>query len=221
MTAKEKLAKLIKNGGYGANAKLARHLGVKATFITRWSDEKYPCRFPVEYYEKTAEFFNISPNYFFNDENSELFYDIKFIPIIGEASCGIPLENSYQDCKNKTFTLRNEWNDKMYAIIASGDSMSPDIESGDTVICDPTAQILSGDIVHYQIGNESAIKVYCEKPKIGVVEFMPINRNGEFETLSYRTDDDYFGFIKMVKVVKINKSVTNNRKERLRKLGVN
>ncbi|MDA3056453.1 S24 family peptidase [Campylobacter sp. CN_NA1] len=221
MTAKEKLAKLIKNGGYGANAKLARHLGVKPTFITRWSDEKYSERFPVEYYEKTADFFDISPNYFFNDDNSELLYDIKFIPIIGEASCGIPLENNYQDYENKTFCTRAEWNDKLYAIVASGDSMSPDIENGDIVVCDPTAQILSGDIVHYQIGNESALKVYCEKPKIGVVEFMPINRNGDFKTLSFRVDDEYYQFLKMVKAVKINKSIANNRKERLRNLGVN
>ncbi|RAZ48352.1 hypothetical protein CHL14416_02135 [Campylobacter hyointestinalis subsp. lawsonii] len=51
--------------------------------------------------------------------------------------------------------------------------MIPKIDDCDEVICDPKADILSGDIVHYQINDESAIKVFFKDDAIGVIEFVP------------------------------------------------
>ncbi|TWO21854.1 S24 family peptidase [Campylobacter hyointestinalis] len=67
---------------------------------------------------------------------------------------------TYKDIENKAFCKSEIWHSDLYAVIANGDSMIPEIDDGDEVICDPKADILSGDIVHYQINDESAIKVF-------------------------------------------------------------
>ncbi|OCR99230.1 hypothetical protein A9K75_07850 [Campylobacter fetus subsp. testudinum] len=141
--------------------------------------------------------------------------NIKFVPIVGSASCGVPLPNSYQDIENKAFCRSEVWNKELYAVIADGESMTPEIDNEDEVICDPSAKILSGDMVHYQVGGESAIKVYYEDEAIGVIEFVPFNQNGDYKTLKFRVDDESVD-IRMSKVVAINKSKTNNRAARLK-----
>lgn len=161
-----------------------------------------------------SKMFNISSDELISNTKN-IYQNIKFVPIVGSASCGIPLPNSYQDIENKAFCKSEIWHSDLYAIIASGDSMIPEIDDGDEVICDPKADILSGDIVHYQINDESAIKVYFKDENIGVIEFVPFNQNGDFKTLKFRLDDDSV-YIKMSKVIAINKSKMNNRQARLK-----
>ena len=161
-----------------------------------------------------SKMFNISSDELISNTKN-IYQNIKLVPIVGSASCGIPLPNSYQDIENKAFCKSEIWHSDLYAIIASGDSMIPEIDDGDEVICDPKADILSGDIVHYQINDESAIKVYFKDENIGVIEFVPFNQNGDFKTLKFRLDDDSV-YIKMSKVIAINKSKMNNRQARLK-----
>lgn len=105
---------------------------------------------------------------------------------------------TYKEIENKAFCKSEIWHSDLYAVIANGDSMIPKIDDGDEVICDPKADILSGDIVHYQINDESAIKVFFKDENIGVIEFVPFNQNGDFKTLKFRIDDDS-AYIKCVK----------------------
>lgn len=140
--------------------------------------------------------------------------NIGFVPIVGNASCGIPIPNSYQEIENKAFCKSEIWNKDLYAVIANGDSMIPEIDDGDEVICDPNADISNGDLVHYQINGESAIKVYVKDDDIGVIEFVPFNQNGEYKTLEFRVDDDID--IRMSKVIVVNKLKLNNRAARLK-----
>ena len=162
---------------------------------------------------------SLDANQMINGFNSDI-SSVKEIPIVGEASCGIPEPNSYQDYDQKTYCSADIWNEDMYAVIASGDSMYDLIERGDEVICDPRADILSGDIVHYEFNGESAIKVYFKEEKFGVVRFVPYNRSGGFNTLSFSASDEVLQNIKMIKVIKVNKSMENNRKSRLRVMGL-
>lgn len=161
-----------------------------------------------------SKMFNISSDELISNTKN-IYQNIKFVPIVGSASCGIPLPNSYQDIENKAFCKSEIWHSDLYAIIANGDSMIPEIDDGDEVICDPKADILSGDIVHYQINDESAIKVFFKDDAIGVIEFVPFNQNGDFKTLKFRIDDDSV-YIRMCKVIAINKSKMNNRQARLK-----
>lgn len=218
MNLKDKLNSLLSERGRGAKAKLAKYLNVPPAYITRWSDNSYVENLPVNLYPKVAEFFNINPSYFLDTKESVKLANIKVVPIVGNSSCGIPDYNSYQSTDETTYCNEEIWNNEIYALYASGDSMLDLISDGDILLCDPKADVLSGDIVHYQIyGGESAIKVYRKRDDIGVIELIPLNKN--FKTLSFRLDDPVLDTLKMVKVININKSIENGRSERLRNLG--
>ncbi|MBR8466199.1 hypothetical protein KDE13_07585 [Campylobacter sp. faydin G-140] len=138
---------------------------------------------------------------------------VKQIPIVGSASCGIPDTSTLQETDIYTYTLAKDWNSEMYAVIANGDSMSPMIEDGDQVICDPTLDIMDGDLVHYQVDGESAIKIYKKDTKNKQHIFIPINQDFETKRFDIKME------IRMIKVTDIQRSVRNNRKARLRALG--
>lgn len=140
---------------------------------------------------------------------------VKQIPIVGTASCGIPTQNAYQEADAYTSVGAKCWNEELYAVIADGDNMSPLIEKGDEVICDPLATVESGDVVHYQLDGESTIKIYVEKgAKIYLVP-----QNKDFETVEFKKDNERLECIHKVKVTDIKKSLRNGRKARLRELG--
>ncbi|MFY4785983.1 S24 family peptidase, partial [Aliarcobacter butzleri] len=63
----------------------------------------------------------------------------------------------------------------MYCVVADGDSMSPKINNGDIVYCDPQKQIDSGNIVHYWIDGESGIKRYKINEAGTIITLIPIN----------------------------------------------
>ncbi|WP_297904322.1 LexA family transcriptional regulator [uncultured Campylobacter sp.] len=219
MHIKEKLAKLVAEGGRGTKAELARALGVPSVYITRWTSMDYVENIPREYYVPIAKFFNTDPSIFLDTDDSMELLNIKFVPIVGEASCGLPITNSYQEKGKKTPYMGKFWNKNLYGLIACGNSMAPDIEDGDEVVCDPTADILDGDIVHYRFMGESAIKIFHDNIELNAIEFIPYNQSPEFKIKSIRRDDDFFGELNMSKVVSINKLKLNNRKARLRLVG--
>lgn len=219
MHEKEKLARLVENGGRGTKAKLARALGVPPVYITRWTSMDYVENIPREYYVPIANFFSISPSFFLDTNESSTLIEVKFVPVVGEASCGVATTNSYQDKSRKVPYTGKEWNKEMYALIASGDSMSPEIEDGDSVICDPRASIMHCDIVHYKFMGEDAVKVFYDNTELNAVELVPYNQSDEFKVRAIRKDDEFFNELQMVKVVGVNKSKMNNRKARLRLIG--
>ena len=126
---------------------------------------------------------------------------LRRVPIVGSASCGVPELNAYQDVDTYTY----------------GSSMEPDIEEGDELLCDPKATVMGGDIVHYSIDGEGAVKVYAVVPAQNKFYFIPINDKfpiKEFDdTLEIREK------LRIVKVIKFNRSLENGRKARLRGLG--
>ena len=141
---------------------------------------------------------------------------VKKIRIIGTASCGSTDINHYQSGDSALYN-GDFYTDKLYCVIASGDSMSPEIEDGDEIICDPDAKIQNGDMVHYIIENESAIKIFVKDEDAYIIQFVPYNQSETFKTRTIRLDDGIE--IKMAKVVAINKLKFNNRQARLRLIG--
>lgn len=114
--------------------------------------------------------------------------NLKCVPIVGEASCGLPILNSYQD-DEVVYISENDYKKGLYAVIASGDSMTPEINDSDRVVCDPTAEIISGDLVHYKFYNDSAIKVYFRDEIKGITQFIPYNNTADFKTVTILDDD--------------------------------
>ncbi|WP_169780162.1 LexA family transcriptional regulator [Campylobacter curvus] len=145
--------------------------------------------------------------------------EVKFVRIVGEASCGMPITSNFQDKNRYTYCSSNIWHKDLYGLIASGDSMLPDIEDRDEVICDPNAPITSGDIVHYKFLEEEAIKIFYDNKELKALEFIPYNQSDTFKTKFVRYDDENFNELTMAKVIRINKVSLNNRKSRLRLVG--
>ncbi len=141
------------------------------------------------------------------------------IPIVGEASCGLPISNNHQGDNQFCNYSGEHYNHNLYCVIASGDSMSPEIEDGDEIICDPTVKPIHGDLVHYVINNESAIKLYVVDEEANIVQFVPYNPDNNFKTKTIRLDDDEAKNLSIAKVVSVNKLKFNNRLARLKIVG--
>jgi repressor LexA len=145
---------------------------------------------------------------------------VKSIPIIGTASCGNCETNYLQDTSLRALYNGEFWKESLYCVIANGDSMSPEIDDGDEVIIDPSVKCVTGDMVHYKIDDESAIKVLVIDDEAHIMQFIPYNSNDCFKTKTIRLDDeDTLQRLSMYKVVSVNKLKFNNRAARLKMIG--
>jgi len=172
MTPEEKLQELLEDMGRGAKAKLATYLKVSPVYVTRWvNDEKY--NIPRDMIVKIEDFFKLPRGYLLSG-NDEI--KVKYIPLIGIASCGVP-NIAYNDDIEYIPVNPELAREGVYAVKAEGESMLPDIKEGDVIICDKNMECNNGDIVHYTtIDGESGLKKYLIDDK-GVVTLMPINTN--------------------------------------------
>ena len=158
MTAEEKLAELIKNSPRGTATKLADYIGLHKIAISKWTKHKGRYKIKKEHLPKIAEFFQVPIEYFLHDDIKQ----VKMIPKIGKASCGVPIEYNYEDAiEYVPYTITN-YTHNFYVIDAEGDSMMPTIKNGDEVLCDLDASISNNDIVHFTFRDESGIKRYKE-----------------------------------------------------------
>jgi len=172
MRPKEKLKELIELKGRGTATKLANYLNVPRNYITRWvKDEKY--NFPYEYINEIAKFFNVTPSYFLEEDDKIPL--THYLPIIGEASCGVPTNHFYYEDYEKIPVPADLYREGRYAVIAKGDSMLPKINDGDIVICDMNMYIDNGNIVHYTLNGESGIKKVIMDNNNNPIMLMPLN----------------------------------------------
>lgn len=145
--------------------------------------------------------------------------EVARVPVVGTASCGGSEINYLQEKGRKVYYSGERFNKSMYAVIANGDSMASEIENGDEVICDPLQKPVSGDIVHYKLDGESAIKILWIEEDANIIQLIPYNQTESFKTTTIRMDDERFDDLEMTKVVAINKLTFNNRASRLKLIG--
>lgn len=192
---------------------LAEYMNVSRGLITHWTND---IRNPnPKQVKKILEFLKVDADALFDNVKKQ----VKNIPIIGTASCGGIDTNHLQDTNRFAPYNGDFYKTSLYCLIANGDSMAPEIEDGDEVICDPDVDPQNGDIVHYTIGSESAIKVYYKDEEAYIAQFIPYNPNEEFKTKTIRLDDSTASEIKISKVVAVNKLKFNNRLSRLKLIG--
>ena len=183
--------------------------------VTRWLTESRGI--PEEVYPKIAKFLDVSLDVLLGSDIQTT--SVKFIPIIGTASCGATEPSSFDSLDKKAYYNGDFWKESLYCVIACGDSMAPEIDDGDEVILDPDVKCETGDMVHYKIGNESAIKVLVVDDDAHIMQFIPYNQSDDFKTRTIRIDDDAFNDLTMHKVVSVNKLKFNNRAARLKMIG--
>lgn len=147
-------------------------------------------------------------------------HNVKLVPVVGTASCGGLEENHLQEENKKAYYNGEFWKKSLYCVIANGDSMSPEIDDGDEVIVDPDVKCVTGDMVHYKIDNESAIKVLVIDEDAYIMQFVPYNSSEDFKTKTIRLDDEEtIAKLSYHKVVSVNKLKFNNRAARLKMIG--
>ncbi len=192
---------------------LASKLGVNRVSISNYEQNKNTPT--LANLKKLREVLGLSPDYFEDNKRKT----VREVNIVGTASCGGADINYLQENDRVCYYNGEHYKKNLYCVIANGDSMATDIEDGDEVICDPDAVPQNGDIVHYTIGDESAIKVYVEDKEAFIIQFVPFNASEDFRTKTIRLDDDEAQQIKISKVIAINKLKLNNRAKRLKLIG--
>jgi repressor LexA len=147
---------------------------VPAKYRVRISDYfKGKANIPLEILKKIANYFNVNILYLLGEEIPVTHY----LPIIGEASCGVPTNHFYENSEFEMYPVPEHlYKEGRYYVKAVGDSMLPKIKEGDIVLCDREAYIDNGNIVHYTInGSESGIKKVIMDENGKPVMLMPLN----------------------------------------------
>jgi repressor LexA len=166
-----KIDKLLKEQGK-TKKEMADYLEVKPQRLSNWFMRK---SIPSEYLIDIAKFLNTTVEALFGE--SDIIPITRYLPIIGEASCGVPTNHYYQDAEYEMYPVpENLYKEGRYYVRATGDSMLPKIKEGDLVLCDRETYIDNGSIVHYTINNEeSGIKKVIMDENGKPVMLMPLN----------------------------------------------
>ena len=195
-------------------ADLAKYLGVTNQHVNNWVARGIPRK----YHAEIAKFLNTTIDYLFSDDSSDA-NPVKKVPIIGTASCGMPTVDVIQD-DGYCYYNSEYFTDKLYCVIAYGDSMAPEIDDGDEVVCDPDITLQNGDMVHYTLHGEGAIKVFVKDDEANIIQFIPYNAHDDFKTKTIRLDDETaVQSLVMAKVITVHKKKFNNRAARLKLVG--
>jgi repressor LexA len=158
-------------------------VGIPASTLSRILNKKGGRKFAPEQVADIAKFFKVSTDFLYGfEENMKQ----KLVPLIGKSSCGKPKDydlNGYEPVPVPSDMYR----DGMYAVEAEGDSMSPKINDGDIVYCQPNRIIDNGNIVHYWLNGESGIKKYKINEQGTIISLIPIN--SDYDVITIHCDD--------------------------------
>ena len=166
-------------------AGLAKYVGLQASNLNKILNRQENRQFKSEQVKLIAEYFEVTADYLYGFSSS---IKLKIIPLIGKSSCGKPKDydlNGYEHIVVPDDLYR----DGMYAVEAEGDSMSPKINDGDTVYCQPNRIIDNGNIVHYWLNGESGIKKYKMNEAGTIISLIPIN--SDHEVITIHCDDKH------------------------------
>jgi len=190
------LKKLIKSKGYTNKSISEKLLNEYDYKISKESIAKYAdgTRTPEpKMLVYLSKIFNVSVDYILGTEFNKL---TKFIPLIGKSSCGTPQDYNLENYDAVPISP-DIYNEGMYAVEAEGKSMSPKINDGNIVYCDPSQEVNNGNIVHYMVKGESGIKKYKINEPQTIVSLVPLNSDYDIVTVDQYENVD----LRMVKVV--------------------
>lgn len=214
MKPEDRLKQWVEEGGRGTQTKLAKFLNTTTVAVNKWvNDPAY--KIQTEYLVAIEDFFGKPRGSLLDDSLKP----VMTVPVIGETSCGEAIGSSFQDAGRTCYYRGDFFHPDLYCVIASGDSMAPEIEDGDEIVCDPRVVPAHGDLVHYTIHGESAVKVYVVDTDAHLAQFVPYNPSDTFKTRTIRLDDEEAAELKIIKVVAVNKLKFNNKSARLKLIG--
>ncbi len=217
MLSMETIGKLIKIARFNTGLdqkQLAETINVPKEYISYWESNK---RTPsLEHVEALAKTLNVTPNYFFGLEDSNATENgargTANLRMAGEVSCG---NLTYATTENGEYVTeeipvailskygqlgKKELEDNYFILRANGDSMSPYIENGDTLICKRSQDIDSGKIGIIVSADSEATAKVISKAK-GEVRLIPLNKKYN-EIIITPQDEEYRVIAEVVYVMR-------------------
>ena len=170
---------------------IAEYVGVSRGLVTHWTNDKRNPN-PAQV-ERILSFLKVDADSLFDKNNT---ITTKLIPLIGKSSCGTPQDYNLENYDAVPISP-DIYNEGMYAVEAEGKSMSPKINDGNIVYCDPSQEVNNGNIVHYMVKGESGIKKYKINEPQTIVSLVPLNSDYDIVTVDQYENVD----LRMVKVV--------------------
>ena len=172
-------------------------LGVSSSTVSSWfSADKMP---RIEKIEILADHFGVSVSDLLSPRNTK-----KSIPVLGKVQAGQPTTavQEVMDYVDITDSMANQG--EHFALMVRGESMSPDLLHGDTVIVRRQPTVEDGDIAVFSIGGDDATIKEFRKAKSGIL-LLP--HNLDFAPILY-TDADIESLPVLVlgKVVELRRS---------------
>jgi len=164
---------------------LASAIGIPASTLSDILNRKGGRKFSPEQIASIAKYFDKTTDFLYGFENR---IKQKLIPLIGKSSCGKPKDYDLNGYEPVPVPL-DMYKDGMYAVEADGDSMSPKINDGDIVYCQPNRVIDNGNIVHYWLNGESGIKKYKMNEAGTIISLIPIN--SDYDVITIHHDDKH------------------------------
>lgn len=164
----ERLKKLRKENNM-SQQKLADLLGLGQSAIAMWEKGKNSPEY--ESLIKIADIFNVSIDYLAGQKSSRSSHRI---PVLGYVRAGIPTEAVEEILDYEDITVPDSDSGNYFALRIKGDSMSPRMMEGDTVIVKKQADCESGDICVALVGSGDATVKKVIKKDMGII-LMPLN----------------------------------------------
>ena len=184
MTFGDRLRKIRKEKKI-TQLQLSEMISISRASIAQYENDIYQPS--IETIELIANALNIDVSELFED-NSKNKIVSKYIPLIGKSSCGKPKDYDLNGYEPVPVPL-DMYKEGMYAVEAEGDSMSPKINNGDYVYCQPNRVIDNGNIVHYWLNGESGIKKYKMNEAGTIISLIPIN--SDYDVITIHHDDKH------------------------------
>lgn len=162
---------------------VVNQLGIASGSITMWKNGTRPSEKNLR---KLAEYFGVTPDYFFVDHSVSLPSNVrpvqtKRFPMLGNIACGEPIfaEEDHETYIDASAEIRAD-----FCLVAKGDSMiGARIHDGDVVFIRSQPTVSNGEIAAVIIDDEATLKRWYFYPDKAKLVLSP--ENPAFEPLVY------------------------------------
>ena len=177
-------------------------VGISPAAFSQWTDKTVPRKVTQK---KIADFFGVTVDYLLGKKETATptKRGIK-IKVLGSVAAGIPISAIHDVIDEEEITEELAAQGDFFGLAIKGDSMSPMIMNGDTVIVKAQPEVKDGDIAIALVGEEEAT---CKKIKKTPEGVMLIPLNSEYEPIFYTNKQ-----IEQLPVRVIGKVVEQRRK---------
>jgi repressor LexA len=139
-----------------------------------------------KYINEIADVFDVPVNYLRGKEPLQKPSKGHWIPVLGEVAAGIPIEAIENIIDYEEITEEMASTGEYFALKIKGDSMSPDLVNGSTVIVRKQKDVECGQIAVVMVDGQNATVKKINKTDKGI---MLIPLNSQFETVFYSNED--------------------------------